>query len=72
LVWLDCRKLGLDSDKLERLMLNKARVYLDEGYIFGEEGSGFERINIACPRSLLQEALERIRDVVNGLEGTQA
>jgi cystathionine beta-lyase len=72
LVWLDCRKLGLDSDKLERLMLNKARVYLDEGYIFGEEGAGFERINIACPRPLLQEALERIRGAVNELEGTQA
>jgi cystathionine beta-lyase len=61
LVWLDCRKLGLDKDDLEDLMLHKARVYLDEGYIFGTEGEGFERINIACPRSLLAESLDRIR-----------
>jgi cystathionine beta-lyase len=60
LVWFDCRALGLDDAKLRNLMLNKARVFLDEGYIFGTEGSGFERINIACPRSVLMEALERI------------
>jgi cystathionine beta-lyase len=72
LVWLDCRALGLDNDDLEQLMLNEARVYLDEGYIFGEEGAGFERINIACPRSLLKEALERIRSAVHKLGLAQA
>jgi cystathionine beta-lyase len=41
-------------------MLQDARVYLDDGAIFGKEGSGFQRINIACPRSVLTEALERI------------
>ena len=60
LVWFDCRALGLDDGMLRDLMLKKARVFLDEGYIFGAEGSGFERINIACPRSVLMEALERI------------
>jgi cystathionine beta-lyase len=60
LVWFDCRELGLDNELLRDLMLNKARVFLDEGYIFGSEGSGFERINIACPRSVLMEALQRI------------
>jgi cystathionine beta-lyase len=68
LVWLDCRALGLDAKALERLMLDEAKVYLDEGYIFGPEGEGFERINMACPRSLLQEALERIRDAVLNLD----
>ena len=45
-------------------MMNEARIYFDEGYIFGPEGEGFERINIACPRSILVEALERIKAAV--------
>jgi cystathionine beta-lyase len=53
-------------------MLEEARVYFDEGYIFGEEGAGFERMNIACSRSLLQEALERIRLAVQELGSAQA
>lgn len=67
LVWLDCRRLGLDKAALERLMLEEARVFLDEGYIFGSEGEGFERINIACPRAILAEALERITAAVDRL-----
>lgn len=67
LVWLDCRKLKLDGMELRRLMYEKARVYLDEGFIFGPEGEGFERINIACPRSILVEALDRIRNAVSDL-----
>jgi len=67
LVWLDCRRLGLDKEELQRLMLDEARVYLDAGSIFGPEGEGFERINIACPRSILAEALERIKKAVEGL-----
>ncbi len=64
LVWLDCRSLGLGKLELEQLMLEEAKVYLDEGYIFGTEGEGFERVNLACPRSVLVEALERIRNVM--------
>lgn len=64
LQWFDCRALGLDKDALEDLMLNQAKVYFDEGYIFGAEGEGFERINLACPRSTLDEALVRIRDAI--------
>jgi len=67
LVWLDCRRLGLDKSKLERLMCDTARVYLDEGYIFGPEGAGFERMNIACPRHILADALDRIKDTVDQL-----
>lgn len=67
LVWLDCRKLRLGKRELKQLMLEEARVYLDEGYIFGPEGEGFERINIACPRSILAEALDRIRQAVGNL-----
>jgi cystathionine beta-lyase len=68
LVWLDCRGLGLDKDQLKHLMVKKARLYLDEGYIFGAEGEGFERMNIACPRRVLREALVRIRKAVDELK----
>lgn len=67
LVWLDCRRLGLDKWELKQLMLEEAKVYLDEGFIFGSEGEGFERINIACPRPVLVEALDRIRQAVGKL-----
>ena len=66
LVWVDFTSLGLDGGALQRLMMEEARVFLDEGYIFGPEGEGFERINIACPRSILAEALERIEAAVKG------
>jgi cystathionine beta-lyase len=45
----------------------ESRVYLDDGFIFGPKGEGFERLNIACPRSILVEALERIRNAINQL-----
>jgi cysteine-S-conjugate beta-lyase len=67
LAWLDCRRLGLDDAALRQLMLKDARVYLDDGMIFGREGSGFQRINIACPRSVLAEALERMCAAVGRL-----
>lgn len=69
LVWLDCRRLGLDDQALKKLLLVDARVYLDDGVIFGQGGSGFQRINIACPRSILTEALDRIRAQVQRLPG---
>ncbi len=68
LAWLDCRRLGLDEAALKKLMLKDARVYLDNGAIFGKEGAGFQRINIACPRSVLAEALERIRAAIAGMQ----
>lgn len=64
LAWLDCRRLEMTGEELRQLMIKQARVYLDEGYIFGPEGEGFERINIACPRSVLSEALGRIKRAV--------
>lgn len=67
LVWLDCRKLGMDAKTLEEFMLNKAKLWLDEGYIFGKQGEGFERINIACPRSILQEGLNRLEKAIKNI-----
>lgn len=66
LVWLDCRRLGLDKQALQHLMLDVAKVYLDEGFIFGPEGEGYERMNIACPRSILAAALARIERAIHG------
>lgn len=65
LVWLDCRALGLAQAERFALLFDEARVFLDYGEMFGPEGGGFERINIACPRSILAEALERIETAVN-------
>jgi cystathionine beta-lyase len=60
LAWLDFSGLGFSKEELEKLMLEKAKVWLDEGYIFGSGGPGFERVVLACPRKVLREALERI------------
>jgi putative C-S lyase len=60
LQWLDFRFLGLDHPELERFMIHEAEWFTDEGYIFGDEGRGFERINLACPTAVLQEALDRL------------
>ena len=67
LVWVDFRGLGLDAKQLEEFMLKKAHVWLDEGYIFGRGGEGFERFNVACPRSVLKKGLEQIRAAYNEL-----
>jgi cystathionine beta-lyase len=70
LVWLDCHRLRLGKWELKQFMLEEAKVYLEEGFIFGPEGEGFERINIACPRAILVEALDRIRQAVGKLSSS--
>ena len=60
LQWLDFRFLGFETKALEEFMINKAEWFTDEGILFGEEGAGFERINLACPTTVLEEALERL------------
>jgi len=65
LVWLDFRELGLKPKALQAFLLKNARVAMNAGYTFGPGGEGFERLNIACPRSVLQEGLERIARAVN-------
>ena len=67
LVWMDFRSLALDNAALEDFMLNKAGIWLDEGHIFGKEGDGFERINVACPRSILEQGLIRIETALKNL-----
>lgn len=66
LLWLDCRALGLTDRALQDLVEQKAKLWLDDGYIFGAGGSGFERLNIACPRSTLECAMGRLERAVKG------
>jgi cystathionine beta-lyase len=65
LLWIDCKALGMDCDEMERFFAHDAKVGLNQGHIFGEEGKGFVRMNIAYPRSILKECLERIEKAVN-------
>lgn len=61
LIWLDFRQTGLTVEQLDHKIIYEAGLWLDSGKIFGKTGEGFERINVACPRAVLQEALDRIR-----------
>lgn len=65
LVWLDCTKLSLEEEQLEDLFVNRAGLWLDSGILFGLEGAGFERVNIACPRTVLEKALTQLEWAVN-------
>lgn len=67
LVWVDFTALGLNHEDLEKFMLQNAKLWLDEGYIFGTGGAGFERFNVACPRSILKSALEQLSSAIQTL-----
>jgi cystathionine beta-lyase len=60
LAWLDLRALGFSDAELKRRILREARLWLDDGPKFGTGGRGFQRLNLACPRTTLREALERL------------
>ena len=65
LIWVDCRKLNLTDEKLKELINFKAKVWVDDGYVFGKGGSGYIRLNIACPKETLKRALANIKDVIS-------
>ena len=65
LLWLDFRDLGYNTKELTNIIKGKAKVALEDGFLFGKAGRGFQRINIACPRSILEEALTRISKAFN-------
>jgi len=67
LVWLDFNALGLSEKELEKLIITKAGLWLDEGTLFGAGGEGFQRINIASPRPILEQALSQLEQAINGL-----
>ncbi len=65
LVWLDCRELGMDDETLNRFFLEKARLGLNRGDMFGPGGSGFMRMNVGCTKATLVQALERLHKAVS-------
>ncbi len=67
LLWLDCRKLNMSQEELDKFFLETVKLYLNSGKTFGPEGESFLRMNIACPHSTVKEALERIKTAVNDL-----
>lgn len=70
LVWLDCRELGLSNQELRAFMIEKAGLGLNEGCSFGRSLNGFMRLNAACPRSVLEQALRQLEAAVNSLTET--
>lgn len=64
LTWLDFKELGLTDAELRGVVLNKAKLWLNQGSIFGSGGEGFFRMNIACPRQILREGLDRLYSVI--------
>lgn len=67
LVWIDFRGLALSNRDLEDLIVKKSGLWLDSGAIFGPAGEGFQRLNVACARATLTEALERLRQAVESI-----
>ncbi len=63
-LWLDFSRLGLSKEALERFLLDQAGLWLNQGHIFGSEGEGFARMNFACPKSILEEALHRLKAAI--------
>ena len=67
LMWLDCSALGMDDEALDGFMVRKALLFGDKGTMFGTGGSGYVRVNVACPASVLVETLDRLSAAVAGL-----
>ena len=67
LVWLDCREVGMDNEQLRSFMIEKAGLGLNEGYTFGRSLSGYMRLNAACPRSVLEQAMKQLKEAVETL-----
>ena len=65
LVWLNCKELGLSQKELVSLFINDAKLALNDGSMFGYGGEGYMRLNVGCPRSVLQQALDNLKKAVN-------
>ncbi|MBQ8030898.1 MAG: pyridoxal phosphate-dependent aminotransferase [Butyrivibrio sp.] len=68
LIWLDFSAIADSHKELEKLIVDGARLWLDPGIIFGKETSLFERINIACPRSILKQAMEQLYEAISNAD----
>lgn len=69
LAWLDFAGLGLSEKQLEELVVGRAKLWLDRGALFGEEGKSFERINIACSRATLLKAMNQLEKAIGDDRG---
>lgn len=68
LIWIDCRELGMDKDQLNKFMIEKVKVAFSAGNGFGIEGEGYIRMNIACPRAIVQEVLDRLKTQIRDID----
>jgi len=64
MIWLDCRELGFSGDELKNFFISKAKVGFNDGRVFGTGGEDFMRINVACPKSVVKQALDNIKDAL--------
>lgn len=65
LLWIDFRGLGLNDEDLEHFLIHEAKLWLNKGVMFGEEGRGYARMNIGCPRTLIEQALINLEAAIN-------
>ena len=71
LLWLDCRALGLSHTQLLDLFINKAHLALNDGEMFGIEGHGCMRMNVGCPRSMLEKAMKQLETAIKNIRGSE-
>lgn len=67
LVWLDMRKLGMNDEELDLFLRDKCGIIQDPGYWFGENGKGFSRLNVACPREILEKVMNKLEQEIKKL-----
>ena len=68
LAWMDCRCLGLPSEEMEERLVSEEKLWLNAGIMYGKEGEGFMRWNLACPRAFVEEGLKRFGDLIQTLK----
>lgn len=67
LAWLDCSGLGLSKEELDNLFIHKAKLWLDSGSIFGAVGEQFQRVVLACPKAIVVQAMDQLKQAVDSL-----
>lgn len=68
LLWLDCRELGLSAAEITEFFVEEAAIAINPGDLFGPEGAGFVRINIACPRAIVEQAMRQLKEAYDKRE----
>ena len=68
MIWLDCRNLKMNDKTLRNFLIKEAKIGLNDGPVFGIGGEGFQRMNIACPLSVIEKALIRLKKAVDNYQ----